>query len=415
MVLVWAAGLCAQVQQSGEGDTGQVSLVTMGPGQELYERFGHNAIWVHDPTESAQYRDIAFNYGMFSFGDDFLWRFVFGTMRYSMGGQNYQEMMALYQADGRRLIVQRLDLDPVQREKLARFLWTNVQEQNRYYNYNYYKDNCSTRVRDAIDGVLGGQIKAQTENRLTGHTYRWHTRRIIANNPIIYVCLEYVLGQNVDRELSAWEEMYLPELMRDHLADVKVQRSGGPSPLVLEREVVAAGTISPVRGEPPKAWPGFVGGAIVWGGGMLGLHRLAAGRRWAGLCRNVLLGAWVLLAAFAGCFLIFLMTGTEHWASYRNENILQMSPVAVLTLVALPWALWNVKGEGKYPRMAKIAAGSAALSLGLSILGLGLKILPQFYQQNWDLMLGILPTHAAAAIILRSIVRGSGLTKGPKA
>ena len=90
------------------------------------------------------------------------------------------------------------------------FLEWNDTEANRGYYYNYYLDNCSTRVRDAIDRALGGQLKAQFDTMPSGHTWRWETRRILGWNLPLYVVINLALGHPVDTEMTAWQAMFLP-------------------------------------------------------------------------------------------------------------------------------------------------------------------------------------------------------------
>ena len=227
----------------------RISHVVIGPGDAVYEKFGHNALRIEDPDETGEYRDVAFNYGLFTFENDFIFQFIRGNMRYWMAPERSEPMLEGYHQDGREIRVQTLNLSPGQALYLKRYLWTNALPDNRFYLYNYYTDNCSTRLRDAIDHATGGQLRRQTETILTGHSYRDHTRRCMASSPLTYVALAYVLGQNADRELSRWEEMFLPDLMRQYLRDVRVDPSGAS--LIAEERLLYRGMRPPVRDEPP--------------------------------------------------------------------------------------------------------------------------------------------------------------------
>ncbi|MFI5245043.1 MAG: DUF4105 domain-containing protein, partial [Gemmatimonadales bacterium] len=89
--LAAAAGLAAaasvaraQVQAPAPHDSIVVSVLTMGPGKELFERFGHQSIRIHDVTTGL---DSAYNWGMFSFEQPhFLVRFLTGDTKYWMQG-----------------------------------------------------------------------------------------------------------------------------------------------------------------------------------------------------------------------------------------------------------------------------------------------------------------------------------------
>ena len=140
--------------------------MTMGPGAEVWERFGHNAIWIHDPTAEP---DTAYNYGLFDFRqENFLLRFARGEMWYWMAGFPAEAYVQTYVEDNRSVWLQELNLPPAARLELRRFLRWNERPANRFYHYDYYNDNCSTRVRDAIDRVIGGAIRQQTAAHADG-------------------------------------------------------------------------------------------------------------------------------------------------------------------------------------------------------------------------------------------------------
>ncbi len=209
-------------------------LVTFGPGDEVWEKFGHNAIWIHDEdaTDPAL-RDIDYNWGVFDFGTglsglaDFVGRFIQGRLLYSMsgydpGGHTALDTLGYYQSVNRSVLVQKLDLSADEKVAMQSALRAQDTPANRYYLYDYYTNNCSTKVRDALDSATGGQIKAQLTNVPTGTTFRWHTSRLTADSLWLYTSLYYVLGHRVDRPISAWEESFLPEKLSIYMRSVKV-------------------------------------------------------------------------------------------------------------------------------------------------------------------------------------------------
>ena len=164
-----------------------VYLMTMGPGRQVWERFGHNAIWIHDPVHGT---DQTYNYGLFDFHQqNFLLRFVQGRMWYWMRGYPAQSYVESYRRANRSVWVQELEIPPAARRELQRFLEWNELPENRFYHYDYYRDNCSTRVRDALDRALGGAIRGATAELPSGKTYRFHTQRLTTNDPPIYTGL----------------------------------------------------------------------------------------------------------------------------------------------------------------------------------------------------------------------------------
>jgi Domain of unknown function (DUF4105) len=381
-----------------------VYLMTMGPGRLVWERFGHNAIWIHDPAEQP---DQAYNYGLFDFHQqNFLLRFIKGQMWYWMDGFPAEAYVRTYRRDNRSVYLQELNLPPAARLELQRFLRWNQEPAHRFYHYDYYRDNCSTRVRDALDRVLGGAIKRQTDSVPAGTTYRFHTQRLTANDPLIFTGLLLALGQGVDRPISEWEEMFLPMEMRQHLRGVTIPGPDGRSiPLVASERTLFESTATPPPPIPPR-WLArylflgvFLGSAAAWLGGVARRDRPAR------LAFGIVAGGWELLAGVAGVVLTGLWAFTDHVMAYRNENLFQVNPLALFLAVLVPFALRGSARAGRF------AGGIAIAVAGLSVLGLALKVLPGFDQANVQVIALALPIHLGVAAGLgRSRQRPDRLT-----
>jgi hypothetical protein len=366
-----------------------VYLMTMGPGKRVWERFGHNAIWIHDPVHGT---DQAYNYGLFDFRQqNFLLRFIQGRMWYWMQGFPAQSYVESYRRANRSVWVQELEIAPEARLQLQQFLQWNEQPEHRFYHYDYYRDNCSTRVRDALDRALGGRIRELTANLATGSTYRFHTQRLTTNDPPIYTSLLLALGHPVDRPISAWEEMFLPLAMRDHLRKITVVGSDGtPRPLVRSERALFESTEPPPPAEPPSWLPYYLIAGLAIGGIAFGLGTAARRGRRMRIGLAVLLCAWAVLVGIAGLILDGLWGLTDHAAAYNNENVLQANVLALLLLALVPRMVVGSRGS----RAAVIVAGVVA---AFSLVGLLLKLLPGFYQVNGAIIALALPAHVGVA------------------
>ena len=153
----------------------------MGPGGPVWERFGHNMIRV---TDSVAGTDIAYNFGIFDFHQkNFFWNFLQGRPMYALQGWDPAGAIASYVRHGRAVEEQLLALSPEQARSLAQNLERNAEPDEMYYRYDYYRDNCSTRVRDALNLVLAGTIDADLSRVSTTATYRSRTAELMAYNP----------------------------------------------------------------------------------------------------------------------------------------------------------------------------------------------------------------------------------------
>ncbi len=382
-----------------DGSAITVYVMTMGPGSLVWERFGHNAIWIQD---AARGTDKAYNYGLFDFEqENFILRFVQGRMLYWMEGFDAYITAEHYRRDDRSVWIQELNLTPADRVRLRDFLEWNEREENRYYRYDYYRDNCSTRIRDAIDLVLGGRLRESTAGP-AGATFRSHTRRLTTNDIPIYTGLQMGLGSPVDRPISRWEEMFLPLKLREHLRTVTtVDEAGREVPLVLSEATLYESTRPAVREAPPMWWPAYLAVGVVMGA-LLALLAVGSKRRRASRYGFVLLASvWSMISGFGGVVLLGLWALTDHTAAYANENLFQLNPLSLALLVLVPALAYGVV------RGQRVTVALAAAVAGISLLGLLLKLLPWFGQVNYEVIALMLPVHLALAWSLYAISRHS--------
>lgn len=402
-----SAPLAAQTPVMPEpGSQLTVYLLTMGPGDQVWEKFGHNAIWIHD---ELNHTDIAYNWGLFDFADkDFIPRFVQGRMRYSMGAFDMNETIDAYRRANRTVWAQQLNLTPPQRQHLAEFVAWNVLPENRYYRYDYFRDNCSTRVRDALDGALGGIVKRSTENIASGTTYRFHTSRLTQDDWPIFTGTMMGLGEPTDREISGYEEMFLPVRMMDRLRSVRVAGANGPQPLVLNERVLVQATRAPEDTQVRRGMGGFLAiSLIVLALGWLFWVVARSSERKTGVLMIATL--WSVIAGLAGVLLTGLWGFTDHLYSYRNENVLQLNPLSLVVaflLVRLIWKRRKSRGAGD----ARAAIRGAAIVAALSIIGFVIQILPGIDQVNGDVIALALPLHLGVVVALLALSSQSSAT-----
>lgn len=367
-----------------------VYLVTMGQGEAVWEKFGHNALWVRDPARGI---DLAYNWGVFDFDSPgFIPRFLKGHMRYTLAAYPAGPMIEAYARMNRSVWTQELALTPLERVQLRDFVEWNVRPENAEYTYNYFLDNCSTRVRDLLDRVLGGQLRARFDTVASGTTYRWHTRRLTQGELPIYTGMNLVLGEPGDQPISAWEEMFLPMKLRDRVRDLTVAGDDGVArPLVAsERELFTAErTAEPSR--PTDLTFGYlllglvvaVAIGVTAVGASRGSRAAATGFATAGTL-------WSVLAGLVGVIMVLTWTVTDHTFMYRNENLLQLSPLSLLLAAVLPTYV-------RRGRAGAIALATSAIIALLAVLGFALQLLPSFDQGNGEIIALVLPGQLVVA------------------
>jgi hypothetical protein len=380
-------------------DTGlTVTLLTMGQGDLVWEKFGHNALWVHD---AATGEDRVYNYGMFDFNSPGYWgRFIKGNWLYELGVHDLRTTVYNYQYFGRAVWAQQLNLTPAQERELAAFLANNALPQNREYLYDYYRDNCSTRIRDALDRVIGGRLRAATADSMTGTTYRWHSERLIVSDEPSYVGLAAGLGPAADREINAWEEMFLPFKVQEQIRAIRVPDASGREVPLVAREwtLLPAQGRAEERRDPPPATPFFMVAAVLIAS-VLVLTGMSAPRSAAARMGYAAVSAlWLLFAGTAGVMLIGLWAFTNHQIAYRNENLLQLSPLALPLVLLVPCVAYGARWAA---RPAWLLAAAVA---ALSVLGFVMQLLPGLDQRNAQIITLALPINLALAWTVRRLV-----------
>src|SRR5690606_9761558 len=189
-----------------------VFVLTFGPGDHLFSKFGHNAVLVVDKQRQL---DHVYNFGTFSFSSPTLFSdFLQGRLMYWVSVGKKGSTLAAYAGDNRSVVAQKLSLTSRETEQLLERLARSALPENRFYRYHYYLDNCSTRVRDVLDEVLDGQLR-KSKRVPAALTWREHTSRLTRDSPWINLGLNVVLGSDVDRDNSRWEEMFLPAVLQE--------------------------------------------------------------------------------------------------------------------------------------------------------------------------------------------------------
>ena len=390
------------------GEHLQISLFTYGATNVVWERFGHDALAIRD-TVTGQ--DYAYNWGMFDFNSpNFTTRFLTGETNYLMApfatGPYNQEN---YIAENRSIRVQRLALTAVERAALLDFVIWNSQEANKYYRYDYYRDNCATRVRDAIDRVLKGRLKAALDTNTTNLTWRSETERVTASDFFVYPGIELALGRNADNALTPWQASFMPERLADALNTVILKNEAGQRyRLTANDTVVFASTRAPMPTDPPDR----LAMAALLGLTLAGIVALLADSRFAPL-RGLLVAfatVWYLVGGILGTALLLAGTATKHEPYMgANSTLWQIHPLLLFAALFVPIALYR-RQTTQIPR---ILVSIIAL---FAVFGLLLQFVPMVSQSSGVVLAVTVPVHIALAVaLLRTTVVAPRRRQAPAA
>lgn len=365
----------------------KVSLITYGPGETYWERFGHDAIELRDVASGQA---INFNYGVFDFNEsNFFLNFARGRMHYLMDAAPSAIDESFYVESGRSVTRQQLAVTPDQAAALRDFLLWNLRPENARYNYDYYVDNCTTRVRDALDMALGGILKTQLGARAGGMTYRQQTDRLMSAQPWLMLVMDLGLGPYADQPLNAWQESFLPEVLQTQLREIRIDNGHGATRPLLQGEQL----VSPNRLEAPPASAPDLRSPLALSGLLLAVL-IVLTRRWWAIGYALVGTLYLLCAGLVGLLLLALWTLTSHHSAWANANLLLFNPLAFLLLPTL-WR--SCRGFAA----SRFMDGVIVLQLLAILIAVLLHLLPGTVQQNQPWLLFALPCWLALAWSLR--------------
>jgi hypothetical protein len=344
-----------------------IKLVTFGPGDDVFNYFGHNAMIVED---RAQHAARLYNFGMFHFGPEMLPNYMKGKLTFWVAETPVRATFSHYRSADRSIRVQELNLTPDRRKYVADELASAVLPENRDYLYDHFFNNCSTRLRDLVDGAVSGQFKEALDHA-SRMTYRQHIRRYAQRDPITDFGLVFWMNDFMERQIKQWDELFLPEELEHQVARMHYRNEKGQLVSLVETSYVVYESTRP----PAPEWPnrGYIGGFVV---GLIIALIVVLTARWAYVSRNKwslrLLGLWHALfgavLGLPGLLGALMWAFTEHTITYRNENLFLSNP---LTFALLPVGIAMLFGSKRATDWARVISYSLlASSLILCVLKL---------------------------------------------
>jgi hypothetical protein len=367
-VIITASAYSQQLSSEAE-----ISVITCGPFQEeLYSAFGHSAFRVYDPVIGI---DEAFNYGVFDFDQpNFYLNFTRGYLYYKLGVYPYPRFRDYYIYYNRYVHEQVLDLTQQQKQRLYNYLVWNAQPENETYRYDYFYNNCATKIRDVMVTVFGDSISFNGSYITTNYTIRDLTDIYLKHQPWGDLGIDICLGLPMDKKATPYEYMFLPDYIEAGFDNATLNNK----PVVRKKinvyesrdEEISKTLITPLT-------------AFTLMGA---LALLLSGRD----IRRKKLSLWFDVILFGtvgsiGVLLLLLWVATDHQAAAKNFNLLWALPTHIIAVIAF---IKNPKWLKQY-------------FLGAAIISLLLLLTWRFLPQNINYML----TPLVITLLIRSFTQ----------
>jgi hypothetical protein len=330
-VLLFAGTASAPAQELSEN--GEVFLITCDPGEEVYSVFGHSAIWIRDTITGI---DHVYNYGLFDFNTpNFYMKFIRGKLLYQLGRTTYRGFIREYIAAQRTVYVQKIYLNGGEREELFRILEINNQPENRDYLYDFFYDNCSSKIIDQFDAVLDDKSSIEHLSNSTGVSFRKSLKPYLAYKPWVFLGMDVTLGLPSDKIMTIRESMYLPFNLMQKLND------GYPPHLSGEPTVVFQGR----ENTAPLPW--WTPARVLWLLSVLVI--LMSFVLKDGPVMRIFDGFLFTLTGLVGILVFFLWFLSDHQSTNYNFNLIWAFPLNLLFI-----ARYSKKFRSWYDQYLKV-------------------------------------------------------------
>lgn len=313
LAIIFLLASCFHLPSSAQDSSHiQISLLTCTPGDELYSTFGHSAIRIVDSTNTS---DIVYNYGTFNFDDEgFYIKFARGKLLYYVSTEYFKDFRYLYEATNRGITEQVLNLTPAEKIAVQNFLNNNIKEENKYYQYDFFFDNCTTRLRDIIKKNLDSSFTVKPVMPL-GTTFRNAIHQYLDKNEKEWskLSIDILLGKPCDGVMTAEQMQFLPD-------NLMISLDSASHPLVASHQNLYSVNNESTKGSLFTPLNIFILLLIVIVAASLSRNKFILS------CLYGFDGLFFFLTGVLGIILILMWTATDHSMTKQNFNLLWAWP-----------------------------------------------------------------------------------------
>lgn len=317
----------SQAQYVPLSEASEVSILSLGPGDNLNDSFGHCAFRINDQENDV---DVVYDYGRYDFNTpNFYLKFARGKLLYELGTNNYQPFFNYYKKQNRWVKEQVLDLSYTEKQALFNFLQNNNKPENKKYRYDFFYDNCATKIPDVLEEVVGDKLVFKQDHITEDFTFRGLIQKNVGANTWGSLGMDVAIGAVVDRKPRDVDYQFLPEYIIEGANNAILKNSSGDVPLVKR-------TISLFEAQEEKTETNFFTSPL-FAFSCLGLLILFItygdfknNKRTRGLDAIIF-----FVTGIIGVLILFLWFGTDHSTTANNYNLLWASPLSLLFFIPI--------------------------------------------------------------------------------
>lgn len=323
-LLLFFIGVTVQSQIPELSSQATVSVITIGPGESLNDAFGHNAFRITDKNLGI---DLVYGYGEYDFEAPYFYlKFAQGKLNYLMSRHHFKDIYRYYSTSNRSIKEQILNYNQKEKQVLFSFLEDNYKPENRRYLYDFFYDNCATRIRDVTELSSTEKIEYNIPKGFSSKTFRSLIYEHVNKNSWGSLGIDLALGSVIDREATPREYMFLPKYIYQFFEEATISSN---------KLLVQSSTVLFNNKENRNNWPFYYSPLFILG--ILSIlllfstykeNKVNKRKRWI----DVLLGG---VTGLVGIVLALLWFATDHTSTAYNYNLLWAFPLNILLIVQL--------------------------------------------------------------------------------
>lgn len=303
----------AVAQQNQLSPQSEISVLTIGPGTSLNDAFGHNAFRITDPSFGI---DITYGYGEYDFdAPNFYLKFAQGKLNYLISKIEFDRFYQVYSYYYNRTIKEQiLNLSQSEKQTLYNYLIKNYKPENRRYLYDFFFDNCATKIKDVTILAVNNSIKFNKPKTYKEASFITLIQNNLNRNTWGSLGIDVALGSVIDKKATAKDHMFLPENIYNFFEYATIKNSN--KPLVKQSHVLYK-QIKIVQSNNVLTSPLFIFGII----GLIILfitykdYQHHKQSMWLDISLFTITG-------ILGVIILLLWFATDHKGTHQNYNLL---------------------------------------------------------------------------------------------
>src|SRR5690606_6840815 len=134
-------------------------------------------------------------------------KFIRGKLNYKLSIAYFQDFAYSYTLDNRSIYEQDMNFTEAQKQQYWQFLTNNYLPQNRFYLYDFFFDNCATRIRDGIEATFPEQVAFNIAHLDQDMSFRNLIDLYLPPQPWSDFGIDLALGAPIDQKATPYEYM----------------------------------------------------------------------------------------------------------------------------------------------------------------------------------------------------------------